>query len=180
MPPPPAPAPEPGAAATPAPVCYADVDSPLGRLRLVARGQALVGLYFADRPKAPQPGPDWVADRGALADTERQLAQYFAGQRTAFTVPVALSGTAFQRRVWAVLRGIGYGEAISYAELARRAGNPRASRAVGGANGANPVTVVVPCHRVIAADGGLGGYGGGTDRKAWLLRLEGHPAGGLG
>jgi methylated-DNA-[protein]-cysteine S-methyltransferase len=116
--------------------------------------------------------PDGVQDDAAFADVAAQLDEYFAGERRAFDLPMSLEGTDFQRRVWSALCGIPYGETISYGELARRVGNPKASRAVGLANGRNPIAVIVPCHRVIAADGSLGGYGGGSDRKVHLLELE--------
>lgn len=152
---------------------FTHLDGPLGPLLLVGREDAVTGLYFADRPKAPAIAPAWRETRAGLAQAIEQLEEYFAGQRTDFDVPLDLAGTPFQQQVWAQLRRIGYGETISYGELARRVGNPRAARAVGLANGRNPVCVIVPCHRVIAADGSLGGYGGGLDRKSWLLQLEG-------
>src|SRR5205807_5632410 len=116
--------------------------------------------------------PGWRADRGAFADVSRQLAEYFAGDRTAFNVPLAAGGTPFQRAVWEGLQDIPYGETVSYGELARRIGRPSAVRAVGLANGRNPIAVIVPCHRVIGADGTLTGYGGGIERKRLLLELE--------
>jgi methylated-DNA-[protein]-cysteine S-methyltransferase len=104
-----------------------------------------------------------------------QLAEYFAGERREFDVPMQLAGTAFQRRVWEELVRIPYGTTITYAELARRVGRPTAVRAVGAANGRNPISILVPCHRVIGADGKLTGYGGGVERKQWLLELERGP-----
>ncbi len=148
------------------------VDSPIGPLTLVARGGRLTNLVMHDQAHGIDPPPDSRRDTAAFADVVDQLEQYFAGERTDFDVPLDLAGTEFQCRVWAQLRAIPYGETISYGELARRVGNPRASRAVGLANGRNPVAVIVPCHRVIAADGGLGGYGGGPARKTHLLELE--------
>jgi methylated-DNA-[protein]-cysteine S-methyltransferase len=115
---------------------------------------------------------DWQAAEEPFADVSRQLAEYFAGRRTVFDVPLAISGSPFQRRVWRALQDIPYGETISYGELARRIGVPSASRAVGVANGHNPISVIVPCHRVIGADGSLTGYGGGLERKRVLLELE--------
>jgi methylated-DNA-[protein]-cysteine S-methyltransferase len=108
-----------------------------------------------------------------LDETRQQLADYFAGRRRAFALPLAPHGTAFQRRVWEALARLGWGETVSYAELARRAGVPRSARAVGAANGRNPLPIVVPCHRVIGADGTLTGFGGGVETKAWLLAHEG-------
>jgi len=120
---------------------------------------------------APVPGRA-RRDDAAFADVCAQLDEYFAGTRTGFEVPMLLEGTEFQQAVWAQLCAIPYGSTISYGELARRVGNPKASRAVGLANGRNPIAVIVPCHRVIAGDGSLGGYGGGLDRKTALLDLE--------
>jgi methylated-DNA-[protein]-cysteine S-methyltransferase len=149
-------------------------DSPLGPLTLVAAGGKLAGLYMNGR------APDSVAaageadgaDAAVLAEAARQLAEYFDGERTAFDLPLALAGTAFQQRVWAALRGIGYGETVSYGQLADRIGQPTAARAVGLANGRNPVSIIVPCHRVVGSDGSLTGYGGGIASKQRLLELE--------
>jgi methylated-DNA-[protein]-cysteine S-methyltransferase len=146
--------------------------SPIGPLTLMADGGHLTRLVMTDQAHAVVPPPGSRRDPEFFAEVTGQLDEYFAGTRTAFDVPMWLEGTEFQRRVWAQLSAIPYGETISYGELARRVGNPRASRAVGLANGRNPVAVIVPCHRVIAADGSLGGYGGGTDRKTLLLDLE--------
>jgi methylated-DNA-[protein]-cysteine S-methyltransferase len=148
-------------------------DSPLGPLLLVARDGALAGLYMnVESGAADEPGAASDADAAVLAEATRQLAEYFDGQRQDFDLPLDLAGTAFQRRVWRALRGIGYGETASYGEIAAEIGQPTAARAVGLANGRNPVSIVVPCHRVIGADGGLTGYGWGVDRKAWLLAHE--------
>jgi methylated-DNA-[protein]-cysteine S-methyltransferase len=149
-------------------------DSPLGPLTLVAAGGKLAGLYMNGR------APDSVdaagvasgADARVLAEAARQLAEYFDGERTAFDLPLALAGTAFQQRVWDALRGIGYGETVSYGQLADRIGQPTAARAVGLANGRNPVSIIVPCHRVVGSDGSLTGYGGGIASKQRLLELE--------
>ena len=151
---------------------YTVVDSPIGPLTLLAREGRLTNLVMVDQAHGVTPPPDSRRDDDAFAGVAEQLAEYFAGDRRDFDLPLELEGTEFQRRVWAQLRAIPYGETISYGELARRVGNPRASRAVGLANGRNPVAVIVPCHRVIAADGGLGGYGGGSERKIHLLDLE--------
>lgn len=151
--------------------------SPIGPLLLESKGEALTGIRFGihkgrklPRPRMNAAGlePDPI-----LHETKRQLREYLAGKRRNFDLPLELTGTDFQRKTWAVLCEIPYGETISYAELARRVGHPRAVRAVGAANGANPVSLVVPCHRVIASSGGLGGYGGGLQAKQWLLELEG-------
>jgi methylated-DNA-[protein]-cysteine S-methyltransferase len=125
-----------------------------------------------DRTHAPSGRQEWVEDPGPFAAARQQLAAYFAGDLTEFDLPMDMEGTDFQRRVWQELRRIPYGHTVSYAELARRVGNAKACRAVGLANGRNPIGIIVPCHRVIASDGGLGGYGGGLERKNWLLDHE--------
>lgn len=155
------------------------VPSPIGPLTLLSDGQHLTGVRMErQRHPAPLP-PDTVHhdpdDRSLpapLAAAAAQLAEYFAGERTSFDVPLAPHGTPFQLRVWRALREIPYGTTWSYGELARRIGKPSAVRAVGLANGRNPIPIIVPCHRVIGADGSLTGYGGGLDRKRYLLGLE--------
>jgi methylated-DNA-[protein]-cysteine S-methyltransferase len=147
-------------------------ESPLGPLLLVGDGGRLTGLYLAAHERCRQPDPSWVEDPAPLAAVAGQLDEYFAGTRTTFDVDVDLEGTPFQVEVWTALCAIPYGETISYGELARRIGRPAAVRAVGSANGRNPVSIIVPCHRVIGADGSLTGYGWGTDRKSWLLDHE--------
>lgn len=122
----------------------------------------------------------WVDDDPRFAEVKGQLRAYFEGTLTQFDVPIELTGSEFQRRVWQCLQDIPYGQTVSYGELARRVGNPKASRAVGLANGRNPVAVIVPCHRVIGADGRLTGYAGGIDRKTWLLDHEAAAAGVVG
>lgn len=149
--------------------CYCFYDSPLGRLRLAQRDGALCSLLRTD---LPMPAPWQEGDAPVLALARAQLAEYFAGTRRAFTVPLALEGTAFQLRCWEALCRIPYGETRTYGQQAASIGRPRAARAVGGANHANPVMILVPCHRVIGADGTLTGYGGGLDMKAYLLALE--------
>lgn len=146
--------------------------SPLGPLTLVAVDGVLTGLYLDEHRHAPATGLHGERDPAAFAGVEVQLASYFAGTLTRFQVPLALVGTPFQQQVWAALRDIPYGETVSYGELAVRIGRPGACRAVGLANGRNPVSILVPCHRVVGADGGLTGYGGGLQRKAQLLALE--------
>ncbi len=148
------------------------VGSPVGTLTLEAQDGCLVGLHLEEQRHPTVPPPRSRRDDGRFDEIRTQLDEYFAGERTAFEVPLRLEGTEFQRRVWDALCRIPYGETISYGELARRVGNPKASRAVGLANGRNPVAIIVPCHRVIAADGTLGGYGGGLGRKTVLLDLE--------
>ncbi|MDB6084950.1 MAG: ogt [Gammaproteobacteria bacterium] len=154
---------------------YTYNESPIGRLLLSSDGVALTGLYM-DVPDHPPRGlDDWTRDpsSGPLPETIRQLGEYFAGHRRDFDLPLLLHGTEFQQRVWNALRDIPYGATWSYGQLAKRIDSPNASRAVGLANGRNPISILVPCHRVIGADGSLTGYGGGLDRKQWLLAHEG-------
>jgi methylated-DNA-[protein]-cysteine S-methyltransferase len=156
-------------------ISYTYVDSPIGRLLLCTDGRFLTGVYM-DLPDCPVPETEgWLHDpsAGALPETAQQLGEYFGGTRREFDLPMHLAGTEFQRLVWKHLSEIGYGEIISYGELAKRIGKPSASRAVGLANGCNPIPILVPCHRVIGADGSLTGYGGGLERKRWLLAHEG-------
>lgn len=157
---------------------YTYIDSPVGQLLMSTDGEALTGIYMdlAEGPAAEM--RDWAcdADAGALPRAARQLAEYFAGTRRDFDLPMRPSGTEFQRLVWKHLMHIRYGETWSYGELAQRIGKPKACRAVGLANGRNPLPIVVPCHRVIGANGTLTGYGGGLERKRWLLAHEGLPA----
>ncbi len=157
------------------PKSYHDCETPIGILRLVGDERHLERV---DLPNAAARAPDaaWCERRRALPEAldaaKRQLAEYFDGTRRDFDLPLAPDGTLFQLRVWDELRRISYGETISYGELARRVGKPTASRAVGAANGRNPLAIVVPCHRVIGADGTLTGYGGGLPVKRALLALE--------
>lgn len=148
--------------------------SPLGRLALVSNGSALVGIYF-DEP--PRTHAQLLSDRGPFCTATEQLDRYFQRDLTRFDLPIELVGTDFQQSVWRALRQIPFGATVTYAELAERLGKPKAIRAVGAANGRNPLSIVVPCHRVVGARGKLTGYAGGLDRKAWLLRHEsGHLA----
>jgi methylated-DNA-[protein]-cysteine S-methyltransferase len=155
---------------------YTYVESPIGRLLLHSDGVALTGLYMDVPSRPPRGKDDWVEDAGSgpLPATIRQLREYFAGQRRGFDLPLRFQGTEFQQRVWNMLTEIPYGATWSYGELAKHIDNPHASRAVGLANGRNPIAIVVPCHRVIGADGSLTGYGGGLERKLWLLAHEGY------
>ena len=154
-------------------VRYTVMPSPVGRLLLVAEGDELVEIRFEKNRDSMLPEAEWLEGGRFLARAVRQLEQYFAGKRREFDLPVAPQGTPFQREVWDELQRIPYGETISYGELARRIGRPRASRAVGAANGQNPISIVVPCHRVIGGDGSLTGFGGGLPNKKRLLTLEG-------
>ncbi|HET9474064.1 MAG TPA: methylated-DNA--[protein]-cysteine S-methyltransferase [Steroidobacteraceae bacterium] len=150
-----------------------DIDSPVGPLRLIASGQALVGIWFSRGRDAARGAPGLVHQSSPLlARTRAQLGEYFAGERRAFDLPLDPRGTEFQRRVWQRLLHIAYGETTTYGALARELGDPDASRAVGLANGSNPIPIVIPCHRVIGADGSLTGFGGGLPIKAALLELE--------
>ena len=151
---------------------YTTFDSPIGELLALGDGQALRGLYMQEGKTAIAVDPEWKQADTPFVEVRAQLGDYFAGRRTSFDLPLAMAGSPFQRRVWQALCDIPYGETISYGELARRVGVPSASRAVGVANGHNPVAVIVPCHRVIGADGSLTGYGGGLERKRLLLELE--------
>ncbi len=146
---------------------YDTIDSPIGELLMAGDGRALTAVHMNGTP-----APGWKRDRGALREPAAQLESYFAGELREFDLPVAPQGTPFQREVWSALREIPYGTTISYAELAAAVGRPGAARAVGAANGRNPIAVVIPCHRVIGASGALTGYGGGLGRKRLLLELE--------
>lgn len=147
--------------------------SPLGPLHLVATPDALVGVYLPAQVQRGQPPAATPGSNAVLLRAAAQLDEYFAGRRTAFDLPIeAPEGTAFQRAVWALLRQIPWGARWSYARLADALGRPSAVRAVGGANARNPLSIVVPCHRVVGASGALTGYAGGTEAKAWLLAHE--------
>ena len=143
------------------------LDFPIGKLLLARDDHGLAAIQFD-----PQPHDDWTPDDSAFADARAQLDEYFAGKRRAFDLKLAPRGTSFQLEVWAALRAIPYGETRSYREIARTIGRPEAIRAVGAANGANPLPIIVPCHRVIGANGSLTGFGGGLPVKRYLLDLE--------
>lgn len=149
---------------------YAVVDTPVGSLTLVERAGALTGLYFPEHRH--QPTIEGPRDDATLPAVREQLVAYFAGDLREFDLPLDVGGTPFQQQVWKALTTIPYGETWSYRDLAEALGNPKAVRAVGLANGRNPVSIVVPCHRVVGADGSLTGYGGGLDAKRWLLAHE--------
>jgi methylated-DNA-[protein]-cysteine S-methyltransferase len=152
---------------------YTHLDTPIGAFLLVGDEDRLTMTSFSSGHQRRAPEAGWVEDAGALARAVTQFQEYFAGERDRFDLPLALRGTPFQRDVWAVLQSIPFGQTRSYGEVARALGKPGASRAVGTANAANHLPVVVPCHRVIGADGGLTGFGGGLEAKRWLLRHEG-------
>lgn len=151
------------------PILFSKMESPIGELLLRSDGAQLTGLFMRTQNMSTA---KWQRDDAALNPVRQQLMAYFAGELKDFDLPMRGRGTAFQETVWTALRDIPYGETISYGELARRIGQPTAARAVGLANGQNPISIIVPCHRVIGANGTLTGYGGGLPRKKWLLAHE--------
>lgn len=151
---------------------YTTLDSPIGPLLVAGDDAALRLLWFVRGRHVATPDPSWIADARPFREVAAQLTAYFAGRLRAFDVPVEPGGTPFQSRVWRALQDIPYGETESYGALARRLGDPKAVRAVGLANGANPISIVIPCHRVIGSNGALVGYGGGLPNKRALLSLE--------
>ncbi len=155
-------------------LAYKFIDSPVGKLKLVASDAGLVAILWEnDNPRRVRLN-DLAENQQhpVLVHAERQLKEYFAGKRKAFAVALDLRGTRFQKDVWEALLAIPYGETKSYGQLAKQLGNPRATRAVGAANGRNPLSIIVPCHRVIGSTGKLTGFAGGLETKAWLLHLE--------
>lgn len=155
-------------------IAYRHVDSPVGRLLIAASDDALVAIGFEGNRHPVRRDDSWhEGDNAVLREAERQLREYFDGVRRRFDLPLAPCGTPFQRRVWETLATIPYGATWSYRGLAQRIGKPDAIRAVGAANGRNPIPIVLPCHRVIGADGSLTGFGGGLPTKRFLLQLEG-------
>jgi methylated-DNA-[protein]-cysteine S-methyltransferase len=159
---------------------YTNIESPLGRVLLVSDGTSLTGAYFSGQKYEPTPGPDWRPDPDLkiLKKSGLQLLEYFAGDRRVFNIPLSLQGTHFQKKVWNAISEIPLGATMSYGELAERIDRINAVRAVGAAVGRNPVSVIVPCHRVIGRDGSLTGYAGGLERKRALLALEAAMLGG--
>ena len=151
---------------------YTYHDSPVGPLLLAGTGGRLRTVGFSTGRKVQAPGGDWLREDAPFEEARRQLGEYFEGVRRTFELDLAPVGTLFQRKVWRALSDIPYGETRSYAEIASAIGNPRAAMAVGGANGSNPLPIVVPCHRVIGSDGSLTGFGGGLAAKRFLLDLE--------
>ena len=152
---------------------YTTFESPVGTLLLGGDANGLRLVSFETSKHAAPPQANWRQNKALFAEVIRQLQAYFRGELKEFDLPLALEGTKFQLRVWNTLRSIPYGETISYLQLAERIGNPKAVRAVGLANGSNPIPIIIPCHRVIGSDGSLTGYGGGLERKELLLQLEG-------
>jgi methylated-DNA-[protein]-cysteine S-methyltransferase len=156
---------------------YSYLESPIGPLLLHGNGEVLEGLHFSTGKKAKGADPRWRRIDGAFEQARRQLTEYFAGQRKVFELDIAPRGTDFQQQVWRALLEIPYGETCSYRDIAMRIGNPKAVRAVGSANGNNPIAVIVPCHRVIGSNGNLTGFGGGLETKRFLLALEADASG---
>jgi methylated-DNA-[protein]-cysteine S-methyltransferase len=153
-------------------VCHTTAESPIGRLLLLADDEGLVGVYMENHKGGVRPVGPRAMNHDVLERAQRQFREYFAGHRREFDLPLSLQGTEFQRRVWQALCEIPFGETRSYAEIARRAGRPIATRAVGAAVGRNPISIIVPCHRVVGSDGSLTGFAGGLNRKRWLLAHE--------
>lgn len=151
---------------------YTYLDSPIGPICVEGDGDFVTGLHMPQHRHWEGPNATWQQSDSSFKAVRQQLTEYFAGERQQFEVPMKSTGTPFQLRVWEELSRIPFGVTISYAELAQRVGNPSASRAVGSANGRNPISIIVPCHRVIGANGKLTGYGGGLDKKEWLLDWE--------
>jgi methylated-DNA-[protein]-cysteine S-methyltransferase len=154
---------------------YARIASPLGDILAAAENGALIGLWFEGQKYYPQIPDDWRENAAspAIARCRKQLAEYFAGKRDRFDLPLAPRGTPYQQKIWREIAAIPFGKTLSYAELAKRAGNGDAARAAGAATGRNPMSIVIPCHRVVGSKGALTGYAGGLDRKTRLLGLEG-------
>lgn len=154
-------------------LCYTRIATPVGDLLVAGTDEELHFLSFPTGSKAFGPDPEWRHDDGPFHEVRRQVAAYFAGDLRRFDLPLRLAGTAFQNRVWRYLAGIPFGETRSYGQIAADLGHPRSSRAVGSANGSNPLPIILPCHRVIGANGSLTGFGGGIPVKSFLLRHEG-------
>ena len=162
-------------------IYYATAESPLGAMLATADATSLTGLYFQGQRYAPEPGPEWVRrdDLPVFVQTRAWLTAYFCGHTPSVDVAMAPHGTPFQQAVWQQIAGVPSGETITYAELAWRAGNPAAVRAAGAATGRNPISLLIPCHRVVGSDGSLTGYAGGLERKRRLLALEARASGGV-
>jgi methylated-DNA-[protein]-cysteine S-methyltransferase len=153
-------------------IFYGYYGSPFGRLLLAGDAQALQLISFPAGSRARGPDPEWIRDDNVFAAAIRELTEYFAGERTEFTMPLRLSGTEFQNDYWTLLQSVRFGETTTYGALAKRIGRPKASRAIGAANGANPIPIIIPCHRVIGANKSLTGFGGGIETKRYLLSHE--------
>jgi len=155
-------------------ICYTYLESPIQPLLLTSDGQSLTGLFMVESRYPPVMNNQWqrIDEAEPFAEARQQLDAYFDGRLMEFDLPLAIDGTHFQRRVWQQLILIPFGTTLSYGEVARRLGSPNGSRAVGAANGRNPISIIIPCHRLIGSDGGLVDYGGGLERKRWLLAHE--------
>jgi len=153
-------------------IYFTEFASPIGKLRLTGTGAALTGVFMETERHASAQSRDAIRDAAPLCEARQQLDEYFGGERREFSLVLDADGTEFQRSVWRALCGIPYGATASYGDIAKRIRNPKAVRAVGLANGRNPLSIIIPCHRVIGADGSLTGYGGGIERKRFLLALE--------
>ena len=153
---------------------YGFYESPCGQMLLVARDEGLSGVYFEGQKYYPSIDPTWRRDeqQSVIAQARRELTEYFAGKRQCFELALAPEGTPFQRSIWQAIARVGFGETISYGELAQSAGYPGKARAAGAATGRNPLTIIIPCHRIVASNGALTGYAGGLERKHALLALE--------
>jgi len=154
--------------------CYDTFEGPQGSMLLVANDRGLAGVYFDRQKHHPKRQADWKKDphHRVLRQAKRELAEYFAGKRKRFEVALSPNGTPFQRSVWRAISTVGFGETITYGELARRAGHPGSARAAGAATGRNPIGIIVPCHRIVGSNGSLTGYAGGLAKKRALLELE--------
>lgn len=152
---------------------YDYLDTPFGRMLLAANDKGLTGAHFVGQKYYPAEREGWTRDEKALAKAKKELSEYFEGERAVFTVPLAAEGTPFQKAIWTEIARVRFGETITYAELARRAGFPNCARAAGAATGRNPIGVIVPCHRILGTNGTLTGYAGGLSKKKALLALEG-------
>jgi methylated-DNA-[protein]-cysteine S-methyltransferase len=153
-------------------IYFTEFASPIGKLRITGTGAALTGVFMESERHTSAQSRDAVRDAAPLREARQQLDEYFGGERREFSLVLDADGTEFQRSVWRALRGIPYGATASYGDIAKRIRNPKAVRAVGLANGRNPISIIIPCHRVIGADGSLTGYGGGIERKRFLRALE--------
>lgn len=153
-------------------IYYTELASPVGPLLALSEGESLIGLYFEDHRRGPARSAEWRRDDAPFQRLQGELAAYFSGECCDFSVELAPRGTDFQRAVWKELRRIPRGKTLSYAALAARLGRPRAVRAVAAANARNPISIIIPCHRVVGSNGALTGYAGGLERKEWLLRHE--------
>lgn len=153
---------------------YSIYPSPIGDLLLTSQAGELTGLFIIGQKHTPRIEASWVCDESQFQNVTCQLDEYFGGSRTEFDLPLRLVGSDFQQRVWKELTQIPYGTTTNYGELAKRIDNPRGSRAVGLANGRNPISIIIPCHRVVGANGDLTGYGGGLAAKRWLIDFESH------